>query len=185
MFPAYITQILFALAIVSNNHTAFIKCGGEERWDVKTLQDADANSVKKTPSKTSVETLTKKTRPAQVGQHTPRFAAEKKTYTVLAIVKEYFTEADGDIHIVLQDVNDPGITMIAEMPDYTCDKVTGSSYVSKFKQAKDNFKSYRKTELVGHKFFFTGVAFFDLTHGTAQRGVAPNGIELHPVLNFH
>jgi hypothetical protein len=28
----------------------------------------------------------------------------------------------------------------------------------------------------------TGVAFFDSVHG--QRGVAPNGIELHPVLSF-
>jgi hypothetical protein len=185
MSTAYIKQFLFVLAIFTNHYAAFITCGGEERWDVKTLQDAGANSVTKTPVKTSVESLTKKKRPAQVGKHTPRFAAEKKTYTVLATVKEYFTETDGDIHIVLQDVTDPNITMIAEMPDYTCDKVTGSSYVGKFKQAKDNFKSYKKSELVGHKFFFTGVAFFDLTHGTPQRGVAPNGIELHPVLNFH
>ncbi len=28
----------------------------------------------------------------------------------------------------------------------------------------------------------TGVAFFDVIHG--QRGVAPNGIELHPALSF-
>jgi hypothetical protein len=28
----------------------------------------------------------------------------------------------------------------------------------------------------------TGVAFFDVIHG--QRGVAPTGIELHPVLSF-
>jgi hypothetical protein len=28
----------------------------------------------------------------------------------------------------------------------------------------------------------TGVAFFDYLHG--QTGVAPNGIELHPVLDF-
>jgi len=28
----------------------------------------------------------------------------------------------------------------------------------------------------------TGVAFFDFLHG--QTGVAPNGIELHPILGF-
>jgi len=28
----------------------------------------------------------------------------------------------------------------------------------------------------------TGVAFFDFKHG--QTGVAPNGIELHPILGF-
>ena len=29
-----------------------------------------------------------------------------------------------------------------------------------------------------------GVGFFDLPHGTPQIGVAPNNIELHPVLKF-
>jgi hypothetical protein len=29
----------------------------------------------------------------------------------------------------------------------------------------------------------TGVAFFDFKHG--QTGVAPNAIELHPILDFH
>lgn len=29
-----------------------------------------------------------------------------------------------------------------------------------------------------------GVAFFDLPHGKPQHGVAPNNIELHPVLSF-
>jgi hypothetical protein len=29
----------------------------------------------------------------------------------------------------------------------------------------------------------TGVAFFDCKHG--QTGVAPNAIELHPILGFH
>jgi hypothetical protein len=28
----------------------------------------------------------------------------------------------------------------------------------------------------------TGVGFFDVKHGTPQTGVAPNNIELHPVL---
>jgi hypothetical protein len=28
----------------------------------------------------------------------------------------------------------------------------------------------------------TGVGFFDKKHG--QRGIAPNGVELHPVLSF-
>jgi hypothetical protein len=41
--------------------------------------------------------------------------------------------------------------------------------------------------VLGHPGFcsraqITGVAFFDFLHG--QTGVAPNGIELHPVLGF-
>jgi hypothetical protein len=30
----------------------------------------------------------------------------------------------------------------------------------------------------------TGVAFFDVKHNNPQHGVAPNNIELHPVLRF-
>jgi hypothetical protein len=30
----------------------------------------------------------------------------------------------------------------------------------------------------------TGVGFFDVKHGTPQTGVAPNNIELHPVLKL-
>lgn len=183
---AVIRHSLLLLAVFFNNYDSSISnCGGVDRWDVKTLQDADAGKVKLKPVKTSVETLTKKKRPAAVGEQTPRFATEMKTYTVLAIIKDYFTEDDDDIHIVLQDVKDTTITIIAEMPDYNCDKVRDSHFVAKFKKARDHFKSFKRKDLIGHKFFFTGVAFFDLTHGTPQRGVAPNGIELHPVLNFH
>jgi hypothetical protein len=31
---------------------------------------------------------------------------------------------------------------------------------------------------------FVGVGFFDLKHGTPQRGRAPQDFELHPVLSF-
>jgi hypothetical protein len=183
---ALLRHSLLLLAVFFNNQSSYIPyCGGADRWDVKTLQDADASKVKMKAIKTSVESLTKKKRPDDVGEQTPRFAAEMKTYTVLAFVKDYFTEGDDDIHIVLQDVKDTTITMIAEMPDYDCDKVKDSPFIAKFKKARDHFKSFKRKDLIGHKFFFTGVAFFDLTHGTPQRGVAPNGIELHPVLNFH
>lgn len=160
-------------------------CGGHDRWDVKTLQDADASKVKKKPTNTSVESLSKRKRPIKVGDDSPRFPLEKNTYTVRAIVKDYFTEEDGDIHIVLQDIDHPSITIIAEMPDYDCDRVNQSVYVDKFRKVRDDFKKLKRKDKIGHKFYFTGVAFFDLEHGNPQRGVAQNGMELHPVLSFH
>jgi hypothetical protein len=30
----------------------------------------------------------------------------------------------------------------------------------------------------------TGPAMFDVQHGTPQRGVAPNGIEIHPIIEI-
>jgi hypothetical protein len=42
--------------------------------------------------------------------------------------------------------------------------------------SSSSFRSLRGTETI------TGVGFFDFIHG--QAGVAPHGIELHPVLSF-
>jgi hypothetical protein len=64
------------------------------------------------------------------------------------------------------------------------------------KQARDNFTSLcglptwrtRTTKASPRDLIGTasleGVGFFDLKHGTPQVGVAPNNIELHPVLRF-
>jgi hypothetical protein len=41
----------------------------------------------------------------------------------------------------------------------------------------------RRTARTCAKARVTGVAFFDFDHG--QEGVAPNAIELHPILGFH
>jgi hypothetical protein len=38
------------------------------------------------------------------------------------------------------------------------------------------------TDLRGHTATITGIGFFDIDHG--QTGVAPNAIELHPVIGF-
>ena len=50
--------------------------------------------------------------------------------------------------------------------------------VCEFGQALDE----RRGEQLTGTTTITGLAFFDVIHG--QRGVAPNGIELHPVLSF-
>jgi hypothetical protein len=180
-------KFILLFALILYNQLLFCQCGGKERWEVKTLQDDLASTVTFKPVKTSVESLTKMKLPQKIGPATPRLKAELKTYTVYARVKEYFKEADGDIHIVLQDINKPQLTMIAEMPDYDCDKVSGSGYEDKFKEARKHFNSLDKKHVIkGNNFYFTGVAFFDIRHGTPQRGVSKlNGIELHPVLNFH
>ncbi len=59
--------------------------------------------------------------------------------------------------------------MIAETPSSLCTK---GATAYRRKQMADSRKVAR----------VVGVAFFDYLHG--QTGVAPNGIELHPVLGF-
>ena len=65
--------------------------------------------------------------------------------------------------------------MIAEAPDADCDKGATSYRRKQMKDARAAVKRCANAQL-------TGVAFFDFFHH--QTGVAPNEIELHPLLAF-
>jgi hypothetical protein len=79
------------------------------------------------------------------------------------------------VHVQRTDSSING-RMIGESPKTGC--TTGASAVrrSQMTAARSQVKLCAKTQV-------TGVAFFDFKHG--QHGVAPNAIELHPILAFH
>jgi hypothetical protein len=81
-------------------------------------------------------------------------------------------EADLDHHYVLRVGQQ---TMIAEAPSPLC---TAGATAYRRKQMR-NARSVAR--ICAHA-RVTGVAFFDFLHG--QTGVAPTGIELHPILGF-
>ena len=83
-----------------------------------------------------------------------------------------WTEADLDHHLVLRVGQK---TMIAETPSALC---TAGAWAYGVKQLYIGRAAARLCSWAR----VTGVAFFDFLHG--QTGVAPNGIELHPVLDF-
>jgi len=95
----------------------------------------------------------------------------------------YKLESDVDYHIVVQDEN--GNTMVTEIPCPCC-----VAAVSPFASAIANARQQFDAHLTATTFFqsvsipvqITGVGFFDFIHG--QTGVAPNGIELHPILDI-
>jgi hypothetical protein len=159
---------------------------GRERWDVKTLTDPAASQVNLTPIPSTVETLCALPVPGIIEFGTPRLAQEMRTYTVTARLLWDKLEADSDFHVVI--AGQSGATMIAEVPDPGC--AAGSrvgSVLARVRQAfvtqfgepsAERFQRVRGAPTVQ----LTGVLFFDVLHG--QRGVAPNGAELHPVLNL-
>jgi hypothetical protein len=107
---------------------------------------------------------------------------ETSVWSVDADLIGYKLEEDSDYHLVLQD--SAGHTMIAEIPSPNC--TIGSAFQSGIEGARLEFDSqfsanlgFTATSLPVH---VTGVGFFDYIHG--QHGVAPNGIELHPVLDI-
>jgi len=104
-------------------------------------------------------------------------------------------EEDGDIHLVIRSKYKDE-QMIVEFPNVLCKGANGSAHKAEMQQARDDFanlcgleswatrtKRASPQDLTGTA-GMVGVGFFDLTHGTPQSGVAPNNIELHPVLEF-
>lgn len=122
-----------------------------------------------------------------LGQSTPRIVGvETTTYRLAATLVSMKTEDDRDIHLVIADPADSALTMVAELPDVACEGAADSIRRDQIQAARaalvaasgnapvSSFKQLHGAAII------TGVGFFGFLHG--QTGIAPNGIELHPVL---
>jgi len=161
-------------------------CGGScgvERWAVKTLSDPDRERVQLHPVNTTVEALVALKRPAGLSATGRADRTELTVYRVEARLLSLFTEADGDYHLVLASPYDATITMIAEVPDPGCAGACASGFAGVYAKVRQKLLDYlNSSQSVARPLVrISGVGFFDYIHG--QRGVAPNGIELHPVLD--
>ncbi len=98
----------------------------------------------------------------------------------------YKLAADSDFHLVIR--NAAGETIIIEFPHPGC--LRGSKVIQQATAARTKFLQLIGTPPTARflrvcnaiKVRVTGVLFFDRIHG--QDGVAPNGVELHPVLTI-
>ncbi len=157
---------------------------GVERWAVKTLTDPAASQVNLTPKPATVEDLAALPVPDGFGRDAERLEPEFHVYTVTATLMEFKEEVDSDIHLVI--VGESGQEMIAEIPDPEC--VQGSRVLPQISRARaqfvDRFGQPSRTswDPVDAPIRVTGVLFFDVRHG--QNGVAPNAVELHPVIDI-
>jgi hypothetical protein len=165
-----------------------VKCG-VERWAVKTLSDEAAAKVNFAPQAATVATLQSQKFPV-VSAATKRLGDEMRTVTVTAQLLDAKVEDDHDIHLVIAEPGDPTKTMIVELPDVNCSGPIGSAKREEMRQAREAFAA-TCGEPPKSKFLplgasatatITGVVFIDEIHG--QRGVAPNGVEIHPVLKI-
>jgi hypothetical protein len=168
---------------ISQREAQYSQCG-VERWDVKTLTDPEADQVNLAPSPATVEQLAALPVPAGFHRDAARLPEEFQTYTVKATLVEFKEEADSDIHLVI--VGTSRETMIAEIPDPAC--AQGSRVEAQIARVRGRFgdlygqPSRTSWNEVNAPITVTGVLFFDVHHG--QTGVAPNAVELHPVLNI-
>jgi len=90
---------------------------------------------------------------------------------------------DSDYHMVFAD--SAGRTMIGEIPDPNC-VGPGSPFAVGIAHARAQFDARftatQNFQTVNVPVQITGVGFFDYQEG--QEGIAPNGIELHPIIDI-
>jgi hypothetical protein len=163
---------------------------GVERWAVKTGTDSTVGSVNLTPQNTTIADLRARTAPSPIPASTRAAPTETTTFKLTnATLVSYKLEGDSDIHLVLSEgataCASGGICMIAEIPDSSC-VGAGSPFAAGAAAARATFaSSYTATstfQSANVPVTIIGVGMFDFLHG--QTGVAPNGIELHPVLGI-
>jgi len=157
---------------------------GVERWSVKTGTDADVGKVNLSSS-TSNTILTMRgwPTPSTIPANNRISPYETTVWVLNATLVEYKLESDSDYHLVLSDAS--GNTLIAEIPLPAC-VGSGSPFLSGITNARNQFNArFTPTgsfQTANIPVKITGVGMFDFLHG--QTGVAPNGIELHPVLDI-
>jgi hypothetical protein len=156
---------------------------GKERWSMKTVTDKDAAKVQEAPTPSTINQLRQIAAPLNQNlRPDSRYSpTELTTYEVTGYITLIKAEADQDYHIVLAD--DTGRTMIVESTHPDCAlKSRFKAEIDQVRAALDQaFKGPISKPIKTRKLVtVTGVGFFDHIHG--QTGVAPNGIELHPIL---
>lgn len=157
---------------------------GVERWSVKTGTDADNGKITlQQTTNTTVASLRSLPKPSTLPSSNRIQPTETTVFRLQSTLTKYKLENDSDYHLVLDDGN--GQTMIVEVPDPAC---TGSSspLLASIQKARAEVNakytvtsSFQNTSV---PVTVTGVGFFDFLHG--QTGVAPNGIELHALLDI-
>lgn len=161
---------------------------GVERWSVKTGIDGDSSHIDiSSPQTANIAELIALGRPSPLPKDTRFAPAENTVFVVNATLTDYKLESgstgDSDYHLVLMD--EQGNTMVAEIPSPSC-VPAGSRFITQITKARAEFDAQFSVtsafQTANIPVRVTGIGFFDFFHH--QHGVAPNVIELHPVLDI-
>jgi hypothetical protein len=157
---------------------------GVERWSVKTGTDPDVAKINpSTTTATTIASLVALPTPPILPPNNRLQPTESTVFVLNATLIEFKLETDSDYHIVIQD--SAGKTMITEIPSPAC-VGAGSPFATAIASARSKFdaqlRASSQPQTTSVPVQIKGIGFFDSLHG--QTGVAPNGIELHPVLDI-
>lgn len=175
--------ICFAGTLLIFPASAWAQCG-VERWGLKTGSDGDAFRVNlNSTTATTINNLRSIPAPNPIPDDSRVAPTETTVFVLNAVLKKFVRSYDSDYHMVLTD--DAGRTMIAEIPSPGC-VAPGSPFASGIAHARAQFDAvFNATttfQTVNVPVRVTGVGFFD--HAEGQEGLAPNAIELHPIIDI-
>jgi len=155
-------------------------CSGY-RWNVKTGQDPQAGQVNLgSVTPTTVGYLTSLPAQPSLPDNSRQSPTELTQYQVTGTIVDYSLEHDNDYHVVIKD-NSSSNVMITEIPDPAC-VPSSSPFAAMAANARGVFAANLGTA-IGATVAIRGVGFFD--SNTLTSNVAPNKIELHPVLDIN
>ena len=175
---ALVVAILWMTGALLSLSSAGRACG-TELWSLKVLSDAMA-PTHFNPIWTTLGSLSSLPAPHP---HNSRTTLERNTYQLRATLMSYRQEPDQDYHLVLADATQR--SMIAEIPSPNCAPSPSLANIwrglreqldSRFGGGSATWTKANATVVLA------GVLFFDVPHG--QSGMAPNAVELHPVLQL-
>src|SRR5437762_594962 len=175
--PVLVTLVMFSALEIH------AQCG-VERWSIKTGTDSQAPSINlSTYISTTIYNMWSSVQPSSLPANSRIAPRELNQYRLSGTLTKYKRETDSDYHLVIQDGS--GRTMIVEIPSINCvgggsPFGTGISHARAQFDARLTATSTMKTTSL--PITIKGIGFWDFLHG--QTGVAPNGIEVHPVLDI-
>ncbi len=159
------------------------QCGGE-RFSVKTGSDADVARVNLNSSvATTLAELNSLATPATLPDNNRIQPTETTVWVINATLRAYQKQFDLDYH--LQLIDGAGHQMIAEIVYPGCVNPSSpfAAGVARARAQFDaKFKAGTPVKTANIPVQITGVGFFD--HFAGQEGIAPNGIELHPIIDI-
>jgi hypothetical protein len=160
------------------------------RSHVKNLRDAGAARIAfDAPIPTTIAALNDL--PAHCGPagNTRRAPEEFRVYEVVGRITRVKRAPDGDIHIVLADLQNPRDRIVVEVGDPDTRSGRQSPFRDRLAAGRRMFDALRvqsgarsPRDLHGLAVKVAGVAFYDVYH--FQRGRSRSCIELHPVLSI-
>jgi hypothetical protein len=183
MLKALVRCFVLSLVCSFISSPIFAQCG-VERWSVKTGTDPDAGKVNlSTSTSTTIATMRSWTAPNPIPSNSRVSPSETTQWVLNATLTQYKLESDSDYHLVIQD--SAGNTMIAEIPAPNCvgaGSPFGPGITNSRNEFDAKFTATTSFQTANIPVQIKGVGMFDFLHG--QTGVAPNGIEIHPVLDI-